>query len=286
MIGSTAVVIDSASYLPRHVREQFGMLVVPMTVVIDGVRYAEFVDVDSVTFYERLATGAQVSTSQPSPGEFLDAYERARALGAERIVSIHIGSAYSGTVNSARLAAELSRIPVHIIDTGQASFIEGLCAWEACEALALGASSAEAEAVALRASRAAGNVFIVRGLELMKRGGRLQLAEGEPVPGVPVLALDGDGVRPISMASDVGDAMDAMVGYLQAALNANPGKEFRVGISNGAADELAAILKARVCELPRVTEVVPYEVGPAVGVHTGPGCTGIVFLPRPVAADR
>ena len=286
MIGSTAVVIDSESYLPRHVREQFGMLVVPMTVVIDGVRYAEFVDVDSVTFYERLAAGAQVSTSQPSPGEFLDAYERAKALGAARIVSIHIGSAYSGTVNSARIAAQTSTIPVHIIDTGQASFIEGLCAWEACEALDSGASIAEAEAVALAASRAAGNVFIVRGLELMKRGGRLKPANGEPSSGVPVLALNATGASPVSMATDIEGAMDAMVGYLQEALDANPGKSFRVGISNGAANDLAAILEARVRSLPQVTELVPYEVGPAVGVHTGPGCTGIVFLPRPAAADR
>lgn len=164
MIGSTAVVIDSASYLPAEVRERFGMLVVPMTVVVDAVGYKEFSTLDSATFYERLAAGAQVSTSQPSPGELLDAYERAKAFGAERIVSIHIGSAYSGTVNSARLAAEMSTVPVHIIDTGQASFIEGLCAWEACETLAAGASIAKAEAAALAASRSAGSVFISPGV--------------------------------------------------------------------------------------------------------------------------
>ena len=286
MIGRTAVAIDSASYLPAEVRERFGMLVVPMTVVLDGVGYKEFSTIDSATFYERLAAGAQVSTSQPSPGEFLDAYERAKALGAERIVSIHIGSAYSGTVNSARLASQLCGIPVHIIDTGQASFIEGLCVWEACEALAAGASIAEAEAAALAASRSAGNVFIVRGLELMRRGGRLQLASGEVFAGVPVLALNATGASPISMATDVDSAMDAMVGYLQAALDASPDRQFRVGISNGAADELASILEARVRQLPQVTEVIPYEVGPAVGSHTGPGCTGIVYLARPVGIAR
>ena len=89
MIGSTAAVIDSASYLPREVRERFGMLVVPMTVVVDGVGYKEFSTIDRATFYERLAAGAHVSTSQPSPGEFLGAHERAKVLGAERIVSIH-----------------------------------------------------------------------------------------------------------------------------------------------------------------------------------------------------
>lgn len=282
MIGKTAVVVDSASYLPAEVRERFGMIVVPLAVSIDGRDYQELVDIDAATFYERLASGASVATSQPSPGRFVSAYEQARSRGAERVVSIHIGSALSGTVNSARIAAGMVELPVDIIDTGQASFIEGLCAWEACEALEAGKSLDEAKEAALRAAALAGNVFIVRGLELLRKGGRMK-AEGAAEPaGVPVLALVEGAVRPIGMARNVDEAMEAMLTHLRTAIKDHPWKSVRVGVANGAAPELAAELEERVREVPAVGEVVRYEVGPAVGAHTGPGCTGLVFLPRPV----
>ena len=285
MIGKTAIVADSASYLPSVVRDRYGIITVPLTVVLDGEGYREFVDLDSATFYRRLSEGATVSTSQPSPGQFLEAFEQAKQLGAERVVAVLIGSGFSGTANSARIAAELAPLPVRVIDTGQASFIEGLCVWEACEVLAAGKSLDEAEAAVQRTAAAAGNVFIVRGLELLERGGRMGAAPLPESPGVPVLAFSDGAVRPIGLCSDVDAALNMMTNYLQAAIAANPGRTFRVGISNGAADELAAMLEARVKEFDFVDEVVQYEVGPAVGAHTGPGCTGIVFVPRPVRFD-
>ncbi|MFN0148688.1 MAG: DegV family protein [Dehalococcoidia bacterium] len=281
MIGTTAIVLDSACYLPAEVVERFGAIVVPLTVAVDGEELREFADISSGDFYARLAAGAKVATSQPPPGRFADAYATAAAGGAARIVSIHIGANVSGTLNSARLGAQLSEIPVHLIDTGQASFVEGLCAWEAMEALAAGASIEEAEAAAHRAAAAAGNVFIVRGTELLARGGRMA-SPAEASSGVPVLAMIEGAVRPVGSAATVGEALDAIVAHVGAAVEANPGKRFRVGISNGAADELAALLEGRVRELLPTAEVMQYVIGPVVGAHTGPGCTGAVFLPRPV----
>ena len=280
MIGTTAVVLDSAAYLPGPVLERYGAITVPLTVVIDGEELLEFVDIGAAAFYARLSAGAKVSTSQPPPGRFVDAYERAASAGAERVLSIHIGSALSGTVDSARIAAEAAGIPVHIVDTGQASFVEGLCAWEAMEALAAEASIEDAEAAAHRAAAAAGNVFIVRGLELLAAGGRL--AGGAEAPGVPVLALVDGAVRPIGSAATVDSALDAIIGHVAAAVSANPEKQFRVGVSNGAADELASALEERLRLLLPDGEIMQYEIGPVVGAHTGPGCTGAVFLPRPV----
>jgi len=280
VIGSTAVVLDSACYLPGHVIARYGAVVVPLTVAVNGVAHREFEDIDTTLFYARLAAGDSVTTSQPPPGRFIDAYTRAAREGAERILSIHIGSNVSGTVNSARLAARESPIPVHIVDTGQASFVEGLCAWEAMEALAGGASIGAAEAAAHRASEASGNVFVVRGTELLERGGRY--VAGEPVTGVPVLAMIDGAVRPIGSVATVEEAMQAMTGHVAAALAAHPGKQFRIGVSNGAADELAEQLEWRIRGLAPRAEVMQYEIGPAVGAHTGPGCTGAVFLPRPV----
>jgi len=281
MIGSIKVVVDSASYLPASIRERYGIAVVPMHVSLDGTGYREFVDLDSATFYRRLQEGAGVATSQPAPGEFADAYAAAAAEGAKAVLSIHIGSALSGAVNSARLGAQMSGVPVHIVDTGQASFIEGLVAWDACEALAQGASLEAAAMAAMDASAYCGNVFIVRGLELLERGGRYQGSRASAA-GVPLLALVDGAVRPIGSVETLDDAMAAMTGYLEE--HAVPGVRLRIGVANGAADELARQLQARVrgsAVAGVIDELVEYEIGPAVGAHTGPGCTGIVFQSRP-----
>ena len=280
MIGTTAVVLDSASYLPQSVIERFGAIVVPLTSVVDGVAYREFVDLGADEFYTRLAAGAKVSTSQPPPGRFLEAYAQAKAAGAERIVSIHIGSGLSGTLNSARIAAEMADIPVHLIDTAQASFIEGLCAWEAMEALEAGASIDSVWALVERTAAAAGNVFIVRGLELLRQGGRMTGAPEQAA--VPILALIDGAIRPIGSAQSVDEALDGIVAHVRAAIAASPSAAFRIGISNGAADDLAGLLEARIRGLAPTAEVMQYGIGPVIGAHTGPGCTGAVFLARPV----
>jgi DegV family protein with EDD domain len=282
MIGSTAVVVDSASYLPGAVREHFGMTVVPMTVVVDGKEYREFETLGAAQFYTMLAAGAQVSTSQPPPGLFVDAYEAASRAGAGQVLSIHIGSAISGTVNSARTAANLVDVPVTVVDTGQASFIEGLAAWEACEVLAGGGTVEEAETAAIAAGKSAGNVFLVRGMELLRAGGRVR-PEAEVPAGVPILAADGAGIHPVASATTVEEALALIVERATTAMEGTPGKRFRVGVANGDAGTLAAELMERMRTLPMVDEVVEYVIGPAVGAHTGPGCTGVVFLGRPVS---
>lgn len=278
MIGQTAIIVDSASYLPAEVHERYGLATVPLTVVVDGDEYREFVDMGADEFYERVAAGAKVSTSQPPPGLFVEAYEAAAEAGADKIVSLHIGSGMSGTVNSARLAAGMVHTPVRVVDTGQASFIEGLCVWAFCEALADGASVDEAEEQALASGVNSGNVFIVGGLALLEQGGRFK-HEGVAGP-VPVLAAKDDVISPIGSASTVEEAMEAITGHVAAAIEANPGKSFRVGVSNGAADELANDLESRLFAFDAVNEICQYIIGPVVGAHTGPGCVGAVFTPR------
>ena len=283
MIRGVKVVVDSASYLPAAVRSEFGILVVPMRVVLDGQDFREFVDLDAPTFYSRLSGGASVSTSQPSPGDFALAYAAAAAEGAREILSIHIGAALSGTVNSARLGARFSSVPVRIVDTGQASFIEGLAAWAASETLSDGGTVADAEEAALGAAANCGNVFIVRGLDLLTRGGRYAASDAAgSTKGVPVLALVDGAVRPIGSVDSVDAAMEAMLHHMERSVR--PGARLRVGIANGAADQLAADLQRRVAQSDlagSIVDLVQYEIGPAVGAHTGAGCTGLVFQQLP-----
>lgn len=281
MIGKTAVVVDSAAYLPESLIEQYGLLVAPLSVEIDGEQYLEGVDITADEFYGRVGAAKSVSTSQPAPGRLVELYHRAAEEGAEEIVSIHIGSSISGTVQSAQLASESSPVPVTVIDTGQASFAEGLCVWEAIDALVEGKSVAEMNERVRVASKGVGNTFVVRALDLAKRGGRLAAGEEAPA-GIPVMALTGEGMKVLGSATTLDEAVEAMAGHIEAAAREAGVRKLRVGVGHGAAPEIAVALLSRIKGMDGIEEIVEYVVGPVIGAHTGAGTAGAVFLARPV----
>jgi len=274
-----SLVTDSNALLPAELRSRFGVRVVPLTVVVDGQPYAEGVDLSTAEFYDRLAAGATVSTAAPSPGQFLGEYEQAAAGGADAVLSIHIGSNTSATVNSARVAAGSSPIPVEIVDTGTASFPVGACVWAAGAALERGDGLDQAAAAANAVAAAIGNVFIVGGLDLARRGGRLA-AGAEQGDGVPVLALREGTMDVVGRAHDIEGAVEAMV---DAVLTGAPGRSLRVGVGDAAAPDVAAGLAERLGAAPSVVEVVRYQVGPSVAAHSGLGTAGAVYFPAELA---
>jgi DegV family protein with EDD domain len=116
--------IDSNAQLPAELAQRYGVEIVPLTVTIDGHEFVEGVDLDADEFYARFATAEAdgrpapvVTTAAPSPGRFVVAYEALAQRGATEILSVHLGSAFSGTVNAARLAAGMGDVPVRIVDT-------------------------------------------------------------------------------------------------------------------------------------------------------------------------
>jgi len=272
MIG---LVTDSNAQLPADLRERYQVGVVPLTVVVDGEPYREGVDIGTADFYERLAAGAPVSTAAPSPGEVLAVYEQQAAAGATHVLSIHIGSNTSATVNAVTVAAGSSPVPVEVVDTGTASFAVACCVWAAGEALAAGADVAYAADVARRVADQLGNVFIVGALDLARRGGRLAAGAAEG-GGLPVLALAGGQMEPVGRAHDVESAVDAMTDYF---VEVAGGVPQRVGVGDALTPELAAEYAARLAGRPEVVELVRYEIGPSVGAHTGAGTVGACFFP-------
>jgi len=269
-----ALVTDSNSQIPPALVVRYRVLVVPITVVVDGVAHAEGVDLDADTFYARFEGGRtpEVSTSQPGPAAFAKAYERAAASGAEQILSVHIGSQVSGTLNSASVAAAESPIPVRLVDSGTASFGITCCLWEAAEALAAGADIEKAAAIAEQTAARVGNVFVVRAVELARRGGRVNLAEGAADgDAVPVLTFVGGTTEVVAMARSVDDAASAMARHV---LGHGDRLRVAVGYADAAGAPLSDALHAQVVGAANVAEVVRYRVGPSVGVHTGPGTAG------------
>ena len=140
-----ALVTDSASQIPPSLAAEFGVRVAPIIVNIDGVEYREGVDLTADDFWAQVSNGEvpEITTSQPSPGTFSEIYRSAVEQGATDIVSVHVGAEHSGTINSARIAAQTVDVDVHVVDSGTASFGVTCCVWEAASAIAAGASVAE-----------------------------------------------------------------------------------------------------------------------------------------------
>src|SRR5207247_4890865 len=125
------------------------------------------VEIAPSEFYERLTTAASLpTTSQPTPQDFLSAYEELVAAGYERIYSIHLSEKLSGTFQSASLAAgELGGDRVLTIDSGTASLACAMLAMAIERRLAQGTSGEEVDALVERFRRDVGVILTVGTLE-------------------------------------------------------------------------------------------------------------------------
>jgi DegV family protein with EDD domain len=230
---------------------------------------------DADQFYARFEDHTPVvSTAQPSPGRFSSAYQAMADRGVDEILSIHIGSSISGTVNSARLASKTSPVPVRIVDTGTASFAITCCLWEAAEALARGATLDEAAREAERVSALTGNVFVVRALDIARSGGRL--ADGASANGIPVLSLSGGAMQTLADVTNFEEAAAAMAAFVRAS---GTGLRVGIGVADAAAAALGQSVEDQLSDVPEVRELVRYRCGPSVGAHTGPGTVGAMYYP-------
>lgn len=275
----TRIVTDSNSQIPPALVERYGIAVVPLTVTIDGRPYVEGVDLDADEFWQCFENGSPaVSTSQPSPGRFSTVYDQLVAEGASEILSVHIGSSISGTVNAARIAAENAAVPVRVVDTGTASFGVTLCAWAAAEMIATGGSVEEATAAAEQTAAGIGNVFVVRALDLPRAGGRL--ATGTPSPvAIPVLAIADGVMQVVGEAADERGVADVMAAHVRAWRQGSERLRVGIGVADAGVAHFWEALEERLGHAPEVGELVRYRVGPSVGAHTGPGTVGAMYAP-------
>ncbi len=168
------VVSDSAAALPEAwTREHAHFLrVVPMPVMVDDQIFSEGTDDVPTELALGLAMGKAVRTSRPAPGQMLRAYQELAEAGVKEIISIHLSSVLSGTVDAARLAAQSSPVPVIVVDSHTVALAQGFAVMDVVELAAAGAPLGELEAVAK--SAAENHVyFAVPSLEQLRRGGRI-----------------------------------------------------------------------------------------------------------------
>ncbi|MFD2093082.1 DegV family protein [Blastococcus deserti] len=278
---SVAVVTDSTAYLPEELVEGYGIHVVPLYVVLAGHSGREGLDIGPGDVARALSVrGHSVSTSRPTPGDFVAAYRRA-LQGADRLVSIHLSSELSSTTDAARLAAsQVGEHIVTVVDTRSAAMGAGFAVLAAARSAAAGADAAAVARTARETAEATRTLFVVDTLEHLRRGGRIGSAAavlGSALAVKPVLHVQDGRVVPLEKVRTSARALNRLV---QRAVEAAGQGPVSVAIHHLAAPERAERLAAEIRDrLPQLRELHVSELGAAVGAHVGPGAVGIVVAP-------
>jgi len=271
------LVTDSSSQITPAIVERFDVEVVPLTVTIDGVDHLEGVDLDADGFYAAFEGGRrpEVSTSQPSPGRFANAYSALAEAGCDEIVSLHISATMSGTVGTATLAARAAPVPVEVIDTGSASFGVAVCTWAAGVAIGRGANVADIRRRVEQLVPRTRTAFMVGVPMLIERSGRA-VGLDQDDEGIPVLGMSEGKVDVIERVTTVDDTIDVMSTYATAQ---GGGVTVAIGVADAPSRPLGERLEAALRGLDVVDDVTHYRIGPSVGAHTGPGTFGLFVFP-------
>jgi len=277
---NTAIVVDSTADFPEAPQRFPNWRVVPLYVRFGEESYRDYVELEPEEFYARLRTASETpTTSQPTPGDFLATYEELG--GYERILSLHIAAKLSGTIESARAAAQvLGGDRVRAIDSQSASAAIAMLGLAIQRRLERGTSDEEVDTLVERYRRETGLLFTVDTLEYLARGGRIGRARawaGELLNIKPILSIRDGEVLPVKRVRGNRKAFLEFASAFEAATSDVP--TLRAGIAHAEAPERAEALVELVGRSRPQAEIeLVTTLGPVVGAHSGPGTVGFFWF--------
>lgn len=270
------LVTDSTSDLPLHYREEFGIIVVPLSINFDNESFLDGVDLTPQEYVGRLRTAEKLpSTAQPTVEQFQAAFRK--GLDADMdVLCITISSGLSGTVNSARLAAEqIGSDRIRVVDSLAATMQLGWLVIETARAIQGGASLDEAVAVAERNRDKVFFLALLQTLDYVYKGGRIGRAShmvGSALGIKPIVGLHEGTVVPLERVRTWKKAMSRMV-----ELAAARGKLLDVAVMHcDNLEDATKVLQDLKSRFPDANFEVVFT-GTTVSTYAGPGAIGIMI---------
>lgn len=275
-VDRPAVVVDSAGDIAEEDVERLGIFIVPIPIHFGDKGYLDKITMTPDQFYVELERNPHhPKTSQPPPGDFRRLYQ---FLGSHRraVVSIHVSSKVSGTVQAAESAAARSKngSPVIVVDSKNASLGEGMIALYAAE---MAAAGFDLDEITIRlADVVAGTrtYGLLSDLRYAVRGGR--------VPQHKKLLADFLRLHPV--LTNFPDGRIGGCGFIFGRRRATEKlarfildrtdrkRAYRLGVGHARSPREADKLVSLLLEgLPSVRSHYVTEVGTALGAHGGPG---------------
>jgi DegV family protein with EDD domain len=290
-VPPVAIVTDTTAYLPREVVEANQITLVSLYINWAGERTERESDITDIdAFMDELRAGEQLpTTSQPSVGDFIAAYEPLLAEGRD-VVSVHISGGISGTVEAARQAAEaLERDGkgggrVRVFDSATAAGGTGIVVLAAARSAARGGDLEKVVAETQAARDALKMWFAIDTLEFLKRSGRIGGAAawiGSTLKIKPILTLESE-MTPVERVRTSKRALERLVDY--ARQRKESGADGWVVQHIQAPDQAEKLIEA--CrEVFGNEPAFVSEVGPVLAAHVGPGMLGVGGVPRTMMLD-
>ncbi|MCX7975874.1 MAG: DegV family protein [Bellilinea sp.] len=260
---------------------------IPMKLTLDGKTYSSGEDLTSEDFYRLLdETGAYPTTSQPGTGDFVDLYRRL-AQNDPQILSIHISSGLSGTLNSARVAAEMvPEAQVTLWDTMTLSAPEGWQVEAAGRAIKAGWDLKSTLALLEKVRSLTTGFFTLDTLKYLIHGGRISHLKGLVASLLnirPVISVSKEDGRYVTMAQER-TFRRAIQRMAQEVIKMYPqSKKLRLQLIHGHNPEGIEMLREAMENLVECEWLPPVTVGAILGAHTGSTLVGISAAPAELA---
>lgn len=274
MAKKIAIITDSTNDIPRELREKYQVQVVPLTIIWHGKQYLDGIELTAEDFYKGLTSEPPLpTTSQPTPQDFLNSYKKAQDDGAQEIFVAVISSAMSGTIGSARTAAEGFALPVTIVDSKSNSMSLGWQVLAAARVREAGGSVDQMVEAAEKVRKGLHYHIILETMDFLFHGGRIagaaRLISGmlKIKPQIRVNHESGS-VEPGDISRTRAQAIEKL--YTSFFKKLDTTKPMHVAVLHNAALADAEALAERVRNEFNPRELVISIVSPVLGVHTGP----------------
>ena len=281
------LITDTSANLPEEIIEAFGIKIVSLSFYVNSVEYKSYEKgkkTDLSQFYDMMRRKEEVKTSLVSPEAFEEIFEKTAKNGSD-ILYIGISSALSGTVQSARVAAELikEKYPernIVVYDSLAASLGQGLLVYKAAVMKKEGKSMEEIRQMLDDVRLKLCHWFTVDDLFFLSRGGRVSTTTafmGTLLNIKPVLHVDDEGrLIPVGKVRGRKQSLNYLIDKFRE-LNIG-GENSIIAISHGDCLEDAEYVKNELSKTYKFDNIIINCIDPVIGAHSGPGTLALFFV--------
>lgn len=276
------IVADTTCDLPEGELQRLNVPVVPMHLFFGAEDYREGITLGYRDFYNKVDTlGIVPTTSQPSPGEFVEVYRRLASEGVDTILSLHVTGKLSGTVNSAELAATMVKddVTVRVFDTLSGSGATGFMVREGMHLLEQGAGAEEVLArwAAIRQNQCI--IFYLDTLRYARMSGRIGALQSSLAAMLRIKPLIMLQEGKLNVVERVRSRKAALNRLIEMAAEHAAGRPVNVCIVHAEDLPGAQELLGQAEQAMQVQESFIARLATSLVSHLGPGTLGIVLYP-------
>ena len=278
-----AVATDSNSGITQKEAEKLGIRVLPMPFFINGELYLEDITLTQEEFYKRLSEDADISTSQPSPGDVIDLWDEI-LKEYDEIVYIPMSSGLSSSCETAIGLSQDYDGKVHVIDNQRISITQRQSVLDALEMAKKGMSAQEIDDVLMREKLEASIYITVDTLKYLKKGGRVTPAAaaiGTVLNLKPVLQIQGEKLDSFAKVRGWKAAKKTMLDAAAKDLAGRfSGKEMYIHAAYCCSEEVAMVLKGEIEAKFPGYDIHMDKLSLSVSCHIGAGSKAIACIKK------